>query len=340
MPVSETKSLTVAKLQNSDRSESVAFEVVLLFRKSTVKRARNGNEFLTVELGDRTGNFQFVCFSDNPTHRFFGKTEPGTPVKVSGHTDFYEERFSPRIHAAHPLSDEELSDESLMECLVASSTENSADLWNELIGYANEIQEDRLRKTVHRILSETETEFKTVPAAISMHHAYRSGLLEHTVHLCRACIALLTHYPEIDKDLALSGVIVHDIGKTREYTQHNQGIATTRSREGILQGHVVLGYRIVRRAAIQCRLSPQLIERLEHIVLSHQGELEWGAACRASTPEAVFVSMLDNLDAKLGMVQQTIRTSLPDQEFSEYLPGLKSSLLLTPSPNPNPTPTS
>ncbi|AWT60303.1 MAG: 3'-5' exoribonuclease YhaM [Candidatus Moanabacter tarae] len=322
------KSPTIAELQSSDRSESVTFEAIFLFRKSAVKRARNGNEFLTVELGDCTGNFQFVCFNDNPTRSFFGNTEPGTPVKVSGHTDFYEERFSPRIHTAHSISEEELSDSSLMERLVASSVENSIDLWNELIDYTNQIREDRLRKTVHKVLSETEIELKFIPAAISMHHAYRSGLLEHTVNLCRACIALLPHYPDINKDLALSGVIVHDIGKTKEYTHHKQGLATTRSRIGILQGHVVLGYRIVRKAAIQCELSPELIERLEHIVLSHQGELEWGAACMASTPEAVFVSMLDNLDAKLGMVQQAIRTSLPNQEFSEYLPGLKSALLL------------
>ncbi len=329
MPDSDSKSLTVTDLQRSDRKHSAAFEAVLLFRKSAVKRARNGNEFLTVELGDKTGHFQFVCFSDNPTHQFFANTATGTPVKVSGHTEFYEDRFSPRIHAAHSLPEGDQSEENLMERLIASSPESAADLWNELIGFANQIKENRLRKTIHKILSEAELDFKTVPAAISMHHAYRNGLLEHTVHLCRACNALLPLYPEIDQNLALSGVIVHDIGKTREYTQ---GLATTRSREGILQGHVVLGYRIVRKAAIQCRLDPFLTERLEHIVLSHQGELEWGAACMASTPEAVFVSILDNLDAKLGMVQQAIRSSPENQEFSEYLPGLKTSVLLTPSP--------
>ncbi len=85
--------------------------------------------------------------------------------------------------------------------------------------------------------------FKTSPAAIAMHHAYRHGLLEHTVHMARACRALLPLYPEVDADLALAGILLHDIGKTIEY---EGALVTQRSRKGILQGHVVLGYQLVR----------------------------------------------------------------------------------------------
>ena len=145
--------------------------------------------------------------------------------------------------------------------------------------------------------------------------------------MVRNAQALLPLYPQVDPSLTLSGIILHDIGKILEYSQ---GLAAGKTRAGLLQGHVVLGYRIVRKAAIKARMNADLTERLEHSVVSHQGELEWGAAAMAATPEAVFVSMIDNLDAKMGMVQHALRNTPDDQEFSDYIPGLKAKLLVTP----------
>jgi 3'-5' exoribonuclease len=105
-------------------------------------------------------------------------------------------------------------------------------------------------------------------------------------------------------------------------------MSSRRSRKGILQGHVVLGYQLVRKAGLKAKLDPDRLERLEHIVLSHQGEPEWGAAVYAATPEAVFVSMVDNLDARMGMVQRALRQAGETDEFSERLPGLNSALLV------------
>ena len=90
---------------------------------------------------------------------------------------------------------------------------------------------------------------------------------------------------------------------------------------------MVLGYQLARKAAIKCKLDAERLERLEHIILSHQGEPQWGAAVYAATPEAVFVSMIDNLDAKMGMVQRALRQAGDGDEFSERLPGLNSPLL-------------
>jgi len=157
-----------------------------------------------------------------------------------------------------------------------------------------------------------------------MHHAYRHGLLEHTTHMARACRALLPLYPEVHADLAMAGILLHDTGKVIEY---EGTLAIKRSRRGILQGHVVVGYQLARKAGMKTRLAPDLLERLEHIILSHQGEPEWGAAVYAATPEAVFVSMIDNLDAKMGMVQRALRQAGETDEFSERLPGLSSPLL-------------
>src|SRR3954471_13849498 len=102
-----------------------------------------------------------------------------------------------------------------------------------------------------------------------MHHGHRHGLLEHTVHMARACRALLPLYLEVDGDLAMAGILLHDTGKTIEY---EGTLATKRSRRGILQGHVVLGYQLVRKGGIKAKLDAERLERLEHIILSHQGE--------------------------------------------------------------------
>jgi 3'-5' exoribonuclease len=150
--------------------------------------------------------------------------------------------------------------------------------------------------------------------------------------MARAAKALFPVYPEVDADLAMAGILVHDTGKTIEY---EGALSTRRSRRGLLQGHVVLGYQLVRKAGLKTRLDADRLERLEHIVLSHQGEPEWGAAAYAATPEAVFVSMVDNLDAKMGMVQRALRQAGEHDEFSERLPGLNGPVLvrkMTPTP--------
>ena len=205
--------------------------------------------------------------------------------------------------------------------------ETESELWQALLNGLDQIKHSALKKTVESALSEHEEQFKTSSAAISMHHAYRHGLLEHTVHMLKVGLSLLPIYPEVDSDLAIAGIILHDIGKIEEY----DGEYTTEiTRKGLLQGHVVLGYKIVRKAALLSKLNEDLTERLEHIILSHQGEKEWGAAAMAATPEAVFVSMIDNLDARMGMVQRTLRKAPENGILSDYLPGLKTKLLLTP----------
>lgn len=319
--------MNVKTLKSLPEGVTQEFESLLIYKKSNSRTARNGSEFLMVELGDKTGSFAVTCFSDTPSFVFFKNTPEGSVVRVNGLSDHYQGRFSPKVIQAAILSKEEIVNSNAAESLIESSPEDIDVLWNELQEYIGSITHERLRTTVAQVIEDIEEVFKVCPAAISMHHAYRSGLLEHTVHVTRAGNALLPFYPEVNRDLAISGMILHDVGKTIEY---EGGLMIKRSKTGILQGHVVLGYRIVRKAAMQSKLDPDMLERLEHIILSHQGELEWGAAVMAATPEAVFVSMIDNLDAKMGMVQQALRNSVEGDLFSDYTPGLKSSVLLEP----------
>ncbi len=319
--------MTVAELKQLPASEPAPFEAVLLVRRISRRTAKNDTGFLTVDLGDRTGAFHTVVFEDTATYLFFDSASAGTVVRVQGRTDYYQGRFSPKLTFVDQVPEEELAGSGLLRNLAETSPEDPEALWEELLAFIEKIGHEKLRAAVRGAIAEVEPAFRTAPAGLSMHHAYRHGLLEHTLHVTRVCEALLNLYPEADRDLALSGALLHDAGKALEY---EGGLAARKTRAGILQGHIVLGYRLARRAAMLAKLDEDLLERLEHIILSHQGSREWGAAVMAATPEAVLIAMADNLDAKMGMVQDALRKTPSGEEFSDRMPGLESRVLVTP----------
>jgi len=313
--------------------ETRPFAAVLLFLRANVRKARNGSDFLVAELGDVTGSFSTTCFGDSAAFALFSGLASGTVVRVEGITERYQGKFSPKLTAVGMPGQQEIAEGNWLAKLIEAAPEDAGKLWEELQQIIASIPQEGLRATTNQVFENLGERFKTAPAATAMHHAYRHGLLEHTVHVARAAKALLPLYPEVDKGLALAGALLHDVGKAIEYEGE---LAPSKSRIGILQGHVVLGYRLVRQAAMKAKpqLDADLLERLEHIILSHQGELEWGAATLASTPEAVFVALADNFDAKMGMVQQALRNTPSGQDYSDYLPGLRVSLLTNPPATP------
>ena len=318
--------LTVRDIKALDRNGADLFSSVLLLRRVTERPTKSGAPFLVLELGDRTGSFSDNCFSDHPAFARVKAMREGAVVRMEAKLDYYNDRLSPRLQVIEELTPELVAATGALSSLVETSPEDPEALWADLQGHIDAIAETGLQATVRSVFEEIGAEFRHTPAAIAMHHAYRHGLLEHTCHVARAGRALLPLYPEVDRDLAIAGLLLHDAGKVFEY----QGdLVTTKSRRGLLQGHVVLGYQLVRRAGLKAKLHPDLLERLEHIILSHQGELEWGAAVMAATPEAVFVSHIDNLDAKMGMVQRLLRQATGNEVFSDKHPGLNSQLLLS-----------
>ena len=318
---------TVQELKQLDPAIAAPFRSIFILRSKTVKTAKNGSPYLSVELGDAGGSFTAYAFDNSDVFTSIENVAEGSMIRLSGKTEYYHDRFSPRLQAAEVVAADEEEAQSMLSQLVEVPPESEDELWAQVEEAIIAIDHSQLRETVQRVMDEMGAHFRVSTAAISMHHAYRHGLLEHTAHMVSAARALLTLYPQVDADLTIAGIILHDIGKLEEYV----GEFTPKvSRIGTLQGHVVIGFRTARKAAIQSKLNTDLTERLEHIILSHQGEKEWGAAAMAATPEAVFVSMIDNLDAKMGMVQRVLRNSPEGKEFSEYVMGLKTRVLLTP----------
>ena len=317
--------LSVRDLKALPSGGGQSFSGVFLVRKLGIRTASNGSSFLSVELGDRSGSFACTVFGDSPVFEALKGAAEGAVIRAEGKVEYYQNRLAPRLTRATQMAESELADPKILENLVETSPEDPEALWGELQTQTASIGQPELRATALAALEEIGGAFRVAPAAMSMHHAYRHGLLEHTVRMLRAARALLPLYPEVDADLALAGTLLHDAGKAIEY---EGDLSSRRSRRGVLQGHVVLGYQLVRGSGLKARLDPERLERLEDFILSHQGQMEWGAAAMAATPEAVFVSMIDNLDAKMGMVQRALRQAAEGQEFSERLAGLDSQLLL------------
>lgn len=189
-----------------------------------------------------------------------------------------------------------------------------AKMFEELIAIAKErIADEALRSLVVDILEANRPALLTLPAATRNHHAYVAGWLEHTLSVTRSVVHLADKYaeyypdmqPPLDKNVAVAGAILHDIGKLREYEQQPAG--TVYSAEGNLIGHMLQGRDIVREAAGGRSLSPETLLRLEHVVIAHQGKPEWGAPKVPMTPEAMIVHYADDLDAKYNMLFQALR---------------------------------
>ena len=281
------------------------FSSIVLLRSNQLRTAKNGSEFLMLEFGDNSGTIGAMCFDGSPAFQTLKDAQPATALEIDAVSDFYQGRLSPKIESARRLGDEEL-EQALADLAPVSPFDPQA-MRSELCGIIADISDESLRATVLYAINEVGEAYFTSTAATKMANA------------------LLPLYPYIDRDLALAGCILHDIGKVEEYSQT---LVPERTRAGILHGHVVLGYRIVRKAGLKNGLSPDLQERLEHIILSHQGELEWGAAARAATPEAVFVSSIDNFDAKMGAIEAAL-ASAQGSEFVE-VGALRAKILTAP----------
>ncbi len=316
--------LSVSELKQLENGAS--FDTIVLVRKRNTKRGRTGNLFIQVEVGDALNTFTFNCFEGTPVFQFFQEVPCKTPqiVCMNGQIEFFGDRLSPRINHVEEIVDGSYEDH--LGRLIEKPDEPVPELKKELFDFIDQIKNPRLSATVKQVFEDVGEAFYKSAAGIFMHHAYLNGLLEHSVHVVRVVQALLPLYPQVNVDLSIAGAILHDVGKVLEYQfDAIEGISKTRI--GRLQGHVVLGYRLVRSAALRHKLEPDLLERLEHIVLSHQGEPEWGAAVYPSTPEAVFVSLADNFDAKMAMVQHQLKRAIPQQVFSDFVQGLQTHLL-------------
>lgn len=197
------------------------------------------------------------------------------------------------------------------------------EMWGELGQRVAAVRDPWIARLLGDVIAAQESKLRIWPAAVTVHHAYRGGLLEHILSVAAIAGACAERY-EIDGDLLFAGVVLHDIGKLEELAY---GECTTYTRDGNLIGHIALGLAIVREAIGRIDgFPPELRARLEHMIVSHHGSRQLGSPVEPMTEEAFVLSAIDDLDARLHQVRRHQREGGTEAEFTPYHPRLKRVL--------------
>jgi 3'-5' exoribonuclease len=298
----------------------------LLTRKE-LRQDRNGKSFLDLELADASGSIVAKVWSDSPALN--GRFEAHQFVAFRGSVKNYRDQLQATIDDCREATEGDRHYGFDETKLIPSTREDIDDLWMRLQRlYEDEIERPVMRRLAAETLAAYGRELREHPAAKSMHHAYRGGLLEHVVSMGELALLVCRHYQDLDRDLVLLGVLFHDLGKLRELGAMPANDYTL---EGRLVGHVVIGRDLLleRCAAIE-GFPEDLRLLLEHMVLSHQGKKEFASPVEPMTPEALALHFIDDLDSKINQ----LRASREAATGMQYHRGLGRFVYLPPSPSP------
>jgi 3'-5' exoribonuclease len=296
-------------------SEGLDIAQPLLVRAVELRSRRDGGEYLKLMLGDRTGSIPAVVWDDVGHAR--AACLPGEIVFITGRYSVHA-RFGPQLQIQSVRAARE--DEYVRDELLDGPNRTIAQMEADLRALVETIQNPHLRRLLARIFGEdspTWSSYRDAPAAKRYHQAYRHGLLEHCLTVAQAVSAISATFPGIDRDVAVTGALLHDIGKLDAYEVH--GGAISMSDQGRLYGEIPIGYYLVRRAIERLDgFPPELAQAVLHIILSHHGSLEHGSPVVPCTREATLVHMIDNLGGRLGSFDRIEKELPAGEEWSDY----------------------
>jgi 3'-5' exoribonuclease len=299
----------------NELTDGMEIDEVLLVREAERRQRRDGGDYLRLQLGDRTGAVACMVWEELVEIEELART--GTPVRVSGRYTVHP-RFGPQINlrgleVAAPGS---FDPKDLLDG-PARGVEHMEGEVRQLLGT---IQEPHLRILLERVFgedSELWAGYRVAPAAKYYHQAYRHGLLEHCLGVAQAVSAVSATFGGIDRDVAVTGALLHDIGKLEAYTDDPHNIDLTDA--GRLHGEIALGYYRIRRAIEDIEgFPPELAQAVGHIILSHHGALEHGSPVVPCTREATLVHMIDNLGGRLGSFDRLEKELAPGRCWSAF----------------------
>ena len=294
------------------------FFLVLLKQQRTTK---NNKPYLNLMLGDKTGQLEGRVW-DPGDPRIARDVERGDVVKVRGSVSRFDDRLQMKVEQMRRATEGEAD---RMDLLPATTLDVGA-LWQELMGFVESFKDAHLKQLVLTLLSDPELAraYREAPAARQLHHAWLGGLLEHVVSLLKLSDRVAPHYPILHRDLLLTGVILHDIGKVQELAW-NAGFEYTV--EGTLLGHIQMGIAMVEKAMEKLPdFPPRLKVLVEHMILSHHGKLEFGSPKLPMIPEALVLNFVDDLDAKMQAIASEFEKSAREGKAANELTGKVWSL--------------
>ncbi len=258
-----------------------------------IKPKKTGEPYLALTLADRTGQIEAKMW-DNVAD-VLDAFEQDDYVKIKGLINLYKKHFQLTIHKVRKLQESEIE----FDDYLPKTTKNIDELWQTLADFVASFKNPQLRALVQAFMADPEiaNAYRCAPAAKTLHHAYIGGLLDHVVSLCKSSDLMCRNYPQIDRDLLLTGVFLHDIGKIYELTYSRSFAYTTR---GQLLGHMIIELELLQQKIAQVTgFPPELKVLLEHLIISHHGHYEFGSPKLPMFPEALMLHYLDDLDSKM-----------------------------------------
>ena len=289
-----------------------------------VKPKKTGEPYLALTLGDRSGQIEAKMW-DN-VEEAIDQFEQDDFIKIKGLLNKYKNRFQITIHKLRKLNEAEVD----FSDYLPKTAHDIGELWKTLAGFVATFQNPHLKALVESFMSDPEIAeaYRNAPAAKSLHHAFIGGLLEHVVSLFRSCDLVCQNYPQINRDLLLTGAFLHDIGKIHELTRNRSFSYTTR---GQLLGHMIIELEMLHAKLDKLPEFPaQLKTLVEHLIISHHGEYEFGSPKLPMFPEALMLHYLDDLDSKMqSMFSHFEREAASEEEWTTYNASLGRPLLNT-----------
>jgi len=298
----------ISDIQNGD-----SVDQVFLVARKELRMSRKGSQYIDGEVMDRTGSLPMRMW--DATEAISESFAVEDFVQILGKVDSYQDKLQ---LIARKVS--KVKDESVSKAEFVPATDKDVDeMEQKLRQILRTVEDKHLIALLGAFFKDKEliAKFKECPAAVQMHHAYLGGLLEHTLSLAKLAVRIEPDYPNLRKDLLLTGVFLHDLGKIQEFSWE-RGFQYTN--EGNLVGHLIIGVAMLEEKARGIDGFPQhLLDLLKHLILSHHGEYEFGSPRLPMTPEAIVLHYIDNLDAKMHAFQKAINEDQdPSSDWTEY----------------------
>ncbi len=296
---------------------------VFVVSKKIVKQKKNGEDFCLVTLQDKGGDLQGIMWTE--VFKQMEDFQEGDFVAVKGKVNEYNKTKQLVIDYLVKVKDEsniEYSD------FIKTTKKNISGMLSELKNIIGGIENSHLKKLLNLFFQDEVfiKEFCHGTAAMKYHHAYRGGLLEHTLSVTKVCSLIAENYNNINEDLLVAGAILHDIGKIKEY---DVGVIITVSDQGKLLGHISMGYSwVMDKIKSLERFPKDLAERLLHIILSHHGYKEFGSPIQPKILEAFVVHHVDYLDADVAGYNLLLEESDEEVDWSRFVKNFERSVLL------------
>jgi 3'-5' exoribonuclease len=292
-----------------------------LVHEKEIRNTREGKQYLRLELGDRSGTIEARMWDQfEAIAKEFGRDDF---VKVQARVEIYKNRPQLALQQVRRAKPEEVD----LADFLPHTKEDIGKLWAQLLEYANAIENPWLKQLVTGIISDPTVAacYKRAPAAKVMHHAYIGGLLEHVVGLCGLAKQVAQHYPELNLDLLLTVAILHDVGKLEELC-YDRAIGYTT--EGQLLGHIVMELETVTNAMNTIVGFPANLKTVvQHLLISHHGQYEFGSPKLPMIREAMVFHYLDDMDSKMAAVRAALAVESGEEEWSTYSAALGRKFL-------------